>query len=198
MRFCAFLLLTGLTAFAAGCGKGSSTDAGGGGGGGGGGSGDLDGKWTIHDVELPFGDTSDPKATPAEKKQAKEFAEMMKASIKKEMASVEVVIKDGTITATMPGKDKAPKGKFTFAADKSPKEFDLTPEEDGKGKAETIHGIYKQEGDTLTVAASSSKAPRPTEFKAVAPPKGKMDDGVILITLKKKYPRPGRPAGGLL
>lgn len=183
MRFCAFVVLAGLTALAAGCGMKKDTGGDGGGGGGGG----LDGKWSIADVEFPFGAGPDlAKMTPEEKKQSQAFEAKMKEQMRKEFADVEVTVQGTTISATKPGEAKAPKGTFKLYPDKSPKEFDITPDADGGGKSETFQGIYKLEGDTLTAAVAGPGSPRPKEFKSVAPTMGKKDEGVILVVLKRK------------
>jgi uncharacterized protein (TIGR03067 family) len=70
---------------------------------------------------------------------------------------------------------------FTFRIDpaKNPKEIDLTSASDVPGaKGLTLPGIYKLDGDTLTVCrASGPEVKRPKEFKA--------GEGVHLSVLKR-------------
>jgi uncharacterized protein (TIGR03067 family) len=68
---------------------------------------------------------------------------------------------------------------YKLNADKSPAEIDLTETQDGKTK--TMYGIYKLDGDLLTICLSDSDKPddRPKEFKAGA-------DGKAMIMVLKK------------
>jgi uncharacterized protein (TIGR03067 family) len=67
---------------------------------------------------------------------------------------------------------------FRLDPTKTPKEFDAQSAAGGKGKAEVRKGIYKLEGDTLTIcAALHAEGDRPKEFKS--------SDGVELSVYKQ-------------
>jgi uncharacterized protein (TIGR03067 family) len=78
------------------------------------------------------------------------------------------------------GKKKDDTASYTIDPSKSPAH--ITTTETKGGKLETSYGIYKLEGDTLTICmAEGGKAEdRPKEFKTV---KG---SATIMMTLKKK------------
>jgi uncharacterized protein (TIGR03067 family) len=57
------------------------------------------------------------------------------------------------------------KGTFTLDATKSPKQIDITLA-DGPAKGKTVLGIYKIDGDTLTICNAGPGGKRPAEFKA--------------------------------
>jgi uncharacterized protein (TIGR03067 family) len=58
---------------------------------------------------------------------------------------------------------KAGSGTFKLDASKTPKQIDMTP--DG-GKAGTIEGIYKFDGDKLVMCYAGPKGKRPTAFES--------------------------------
>lgn len=67
-------------------------------------------------------------------------------------------------------------GKFTVEADK--KAFDMKPT-GGRYKDKTLLGIYKLDGDTLTIAFAEPGKDRPKEFAS------KEGSGVVLAVMKK-------------
>ena len=74
---------------------------------------------------------------------------------------------DGKVLMKEGGQDKAEEGSYKVDPKKDPAEIDITPPD---GKGQTIVGIYKIEGDTLTICFNESEKPedRPKEF--VSPP----------------------------
>lgn len=83
------------------------------------------------------------------------------------------------LIATKGGKDDTITVKYDSS--KNPKHI-TTTESKPNGKTETMYGIYKLEGDTLTVCVveSDKESDRPTEFKTTK--EGK----TMMMTLKKK------------
>jgi uncharacterized protein (TIGR03067 family) len=73
---------------------------------------------------------------------------------------------DGTVVATKGGKVEPGPATYSHDPKKSPAEFDLT-EGRGGGKDMTIRGIYKIEGETLTLCMSPM-GERPTKFESPA------------------------------
>jgi uncharacterized protein (TIGR03067 family) len=69
-------------------------------------------------------------------------------------------------------------GSMTLDPGKSPARLDFTYE-DGPAKGKTLKGIYKFEGDTLTLCYGGFGKDRPTEFAS------KAGSGTILIVQKR-------------
>jgi uncharacterized protein (TIGR03067 family) len=89
-----------------------------------------------------------------------------------------IVIKGNQAIATKGGKEDP--ATFKLDDSKKPAHITFTSKKAG-GKEETVYGIYKLDGDTLTICAVEGKeADRPKEFKTE---KGSM---AIMMTLKKK------------
>ena len=105
---------------------------------------DLDGKWVIVSVE-----------------RAGKADEAFKGAVRE--------IKDGKYTLT-PKEGKPLEG--TFTVDGAKKTIDIKPTE-GNYKGKTLLGIYKLEGDMLTVCFAEPDQERPTEFASKA--------GVVLV-----------------
>ncbi len=83
---------------------------------------------------------------------------------------------DGTMTVRMSagGVPKNEVGRYTLDEKKSPPEIDLVP--DVAGKEMTMLGIFKLDGDTLTLCVGEK---RPAQFETVA---GELS---ILLTFKR-------------
>jgi len=201
-RFTTFILLAVLMAFAVGC-KKKSEDTGGGGDAGGTGGGStleqtrVQGTWEIEKLDILFSDEPQPP-------ESEKFFDAIKAELQK----ASITIKDNQIIVTPPNPKDSPKtATFTLDATKSPKWVDASESEKDQPKKATATtsksppptkeekpekalGIYKFEGEKLVVAFGMAGAPRPTEFKAVAPKKGakteKESGMVAVVYLKKK------------
>lgn len=69
---------------------------------------------------------------------------------------------------------------YTLDPAAKPKTIDITPQGEGDGKGETVPGIYKLEGDTLTICLPcGAQMERPTEFVS------KEGSNTLLILLKR-------------
>ena len=88
-----------------------------------------------------------------------------------------VTFKDGKIHIKNPDKNKDVQGTYKVDDAAKPKTIDITPE----GADKVIAGIFKVDGDKLTVCAVHEPGgTRPTEFAS------KADSGVILVELKRE------------
>src|SRR5262249_49934869 len=74
--------------------------------------------------------------------------------------------------------DDPTQGKDTVHPDKTPRQIDSLYL-NGPAKDQTVQGIYKIEGDTITYCWGEPKKPRPTEFST------KADSGTTLMVLKR-------------
>jgi uncharacterized protein (TIGR03067 family) len=75
---------------------------------------------------------------------------------------------------------------YKIDASKTPHEIDMVGKDGATGKEKKMHGIYKLEGDKLTICMTESDTPadRPKEFKTSADPKTKTLS--MMMTLQKK------------
>jgi len=78
--------------------------------------------------------------------------------------------------------DQTHVARYRIDPTRNPKQIDVIPA-DGSGKGKTSVGIYKLEGDTLTLCTSPPGEPRPTEF--ASGPKSRES----LIVLRREKPR---------
>jgi len=150
-------------ALALGCGKKDSTESGGGGSGGG--SASIEGTYTLVKMEAGGVDLL-------------EFETKMKGKGKEEDRTVKVTA-DKIIM-----KDEGKEDPATYKLDpsKNPKEIDLVGKKGPKGqeKEQKMYGIYKVEGDNLSICLSDKAESRPKDFKT------SKDDMTMLMVLQKK------------
>ena len=119
----------------------------------------LAGGWTLIGLETAKGKDPDVAKEPAEERKIQATADKM--------------------TPTKKGGKPDEPFSYKLDATKTPHEIDMTKTRNGK--AETMYGIYKLEGDILTICGveSANPADRPKEFK-IGP-----DGKEIILTLKK-------------
>jgi len=145
------LLAIGVTTLTLGCGQSSKSGAAGGG------TDSLDGTYTIVATE------TNGQQFPAGKGETEEDRT--------------VRIEGNKLIARKEGKDDPV--NFKTDASKDPKEIDIIAA-GGGGKGDTVYGIYKLEGDILTICMSDKAETRPKEFKTA---EGSV---TMMMTLKKK------------
>ena len=75
------------------------------------------------------------------------------------------------------GNRKTEHGTYKLDAKKKPAEIDLLPAADSKDPI--LHGIFKIEGETLTICLSEKKSPRPTKFASAE------DAGLVMVIFKR-------------
>jgi uncharacterized protein (TIGR03067 family) len=87
---------------------------------------------------------------------------------------------DGNKFTVKRGKEVAQAGTIKFDSIKSQKTFDVTVTE-GEGKGSIMLGIYKIDGDTITVCLSYTGTVRPTEYKTA-----EQSDSVVVTAKRVK------------
>src|SRR5439155_15768636 len=117
----------------------------------------MQGKWSVQSIK-----ESDGKNPPDD-----------------ELKNLEVIVKDDTMKIIyVPKKDTLDAFKLKLDPAKKPKAVDFTHTE-GPDKGKTELGIYKIEGDTVTICVNDFEKERPTEFKT------KEGSKITVIVLKK-------------
>jgi len=76
--------------------------------------------------------------------------------------------------------ENSDKGTFTIDGSKSPKWIDIKTGENGPFKGKTLPGIYKLDGDKLTLCCHADAKTRPEEFEAKAKTRN------MLLTYKRE------------
>ncbi len=154
----------------------------------------LQGEWVVTKVEVPRGEGPPDEL----------------------LTSLKITVRENRVTAEfigkLAGKEESVHALLVLDSTKTPRHVDVIPADakgqprrmqsrsTGKGKANTVTdhgphppmvGVYKLDGDTLTVCVEAGEGqPRPTELKA-APPKDPKsfradDQGYALIQLTRK------------
>lgn len=138
-------------ALSLGCGKSGSPTSGPGPAG-------IEGGWTLVSVESEGKKNPPPAELPEAEKKFRATADKLYSTKNKQEESI----------------------RYKLDPSKSPPEVELTSDRKD-GTSETMYGIYKLEGDTLTlcVVPSADPADRPKEFKTAPGSK------VLIMTLKK-------------
>lgn len=90
-----------------------------------------------------------------------------------------VIVFEGDAYEIRNGKDLHVAAKIKLEPTKAPKWFDLTITSPIGSAGENQLGLYKIEGDTLTICVADFDAKRPTEFAS------KEGSGTILVTYKR-------------
>jgi RNA polymerase sigma factor (sigma-70 family) len=99
-----------------------------------------------------------------------------------EIKKGKMIIKGGKLTSVKPD-GSSTESKITLDPTQTPKTIDLVPQEGpDTEKGKTFPGIYKLDGDTLTLCMTGPDMERPKEFKTEA---GTM---LMLLTLKRQAP----------
>lgn len=93
----------------------------------------------------------------------------------KELDKVTVIIAKDTITIREPKRDEV--AGYTLRASKKPRQIDLQPKNAGAKGELVVQGIYKIEGDTLTICFRKNGKTRPDSFEA---------DDISTLVLKRK------------
>jgi uncharacterized protein (TIGR03067 family) len=83
-----------------------------------------------------------------------------------------------TVAPPLGSSQSAASGTFTVDASKTPPTIDMKPGS-GRYEGKTLPGIYKLEGDTLTIAFAEPGKDRPKAFES------KPSSGVVLVVHKK-------------
>jgi uncharacterized protein (TIGR03067 family) len=171
-RFAGFMVAAAVLALAVGCGKKDSSSASGGGGGGdtgntGGGSSGIEGTYTLTKMEMGGMDLLAMAGKAKGKTKEKEEDRTVKVTGDKI-----IMMKNG----------KEDPATYKLDSSKNPKEIELTDKNEAGGKEEKMYGIYKVEGDNLSICISDKAETRPKDFKTSKDDKSM----TMLMVLQKK------------